>query len=261
MAEHLGIHSPRVGELRDLRTARGRKEQGRFAFEGPTLLAEALRSGLKIDELYVSESAYERQPVLVDVEATGTETWTVSERTMRTISDLETPTGILAVAQLQYATLASLFSEPGLVLVLADLGDPGNVGTLMRAAEAFGARGVVVGTLGVDPFHPKVVRSAMGTIFRTPLARAEPADLAEVAANANAELIGLDVAGTPLGEHHFGPRCGIIVGHERQGLGRWATACGTTAAIPMVGPTESLNAAVAGGIALYAANQAMAISV
>ncbi|MHB8462815.1 MAG: TrmH family RNA methyltransferase [Vulcanimicrobiaceae bacterium] len=261
MAEHLGIHSPRVGELRDLRTARGRKEQRRFAFEGPTLLAVALRSGLQIDELYVSESAYERQPVLVDVEATGTETWTVSERTMRTISDLETPTGILAVAKLQYAPLGSLFSGPGLILVLADLGDPGNVGTLMRAAEAFGARGVVVGTLGVDPFHPKVVRSAMGTIFRMPLARAEPAELADVAAGAKAELIGLDVAGSTLGEHAFGSCCAIIVGHERQGLGRWAPVCSTTTAIPMVGPTESLNAAVAGGIALYAASQAMAISV
>ena len=259
MAEHLGIHSPRVGELRDLRSARGRKEQERFAFEGPTLLAEALRSGLHIEELYVSESAYERQPVLVDVEASGTHTWTVSERTMRTISDLETPTGILAVARVQYTTVTSILTEPGLILVLADLGDPGNVGTLMRAAEAFGARGVVLGTLGVDPYHPKVVRSAMGTIFRMPLARVEPADLAAAALAAGTQLVGLDAQGSPLDQQRFAARTAVLVGHERHGLGRWAGLCTETVAIPMLGPTESLNAAMAGGIALYAASQAHAI--
>ncbi len=139
---------------------KGRAQAGRFAFEGPTLLAEARKGGVPILEIYATEAAYAAAPLVAEVEASGTPVFIVDDRAARKISDLETPTGIVAVTPLRLRPAAELMR--GAVLLLADLNDPGNAGTLLRSAEAFGASGAIFGSLGVDPFHPKVVRGAMG---------------------------------------------------------------------------------------------------
>jgi len=255
VASETGAHSERVSALRELRTVKGRREQGRFAFEGATLLDEAVRCGTVVDELYVLDSRYEQARVAHDLEARGTAVYLVDERTAARISDLDTPTGLVAVTAIRPRSLAALFADEGLVLVLADLNDPGNAGTLLRSAEAFGANGVVFGSLGVDPYHPKVVRGAMGAIFRVPFAEADPAALGEAAAAAGATVLGLATAGAPLCASVLPRRCALIVGHERRGLGPWEAICAQTLTIPMKAPTESLNAGVAGSIALYEASK------
>src|SRR6185312_2048338 len=115
------------------------------------------------------------------------------------ISDLETPPGIVAVSAMKHATLEEIFGGEGVVLVLADLNDPGNTGTLLRTADAFACRGAIAGTNGTDPYQPKVVRSAMGAIFRLRVAVAEPADVARAARGAGYELAGLTAQGEPFG--------------------------------------------------------------
>lgn len=255
MALRLGVHADRLADVRDLLTARGRREQNRFSFEGATLLEEATRSRLPIEAVYATEDAYGTNAALRGLESRGTAIYLIEERSAGRISDLDTPTGLVAVAPVRFATLDELFAEPGLVLVLADLNDPGNAGTLMRSAEAFGARGVVFGRAGVDPYHPKVVRGAMGAIFRMPLAIAEPEALAEAAQRAQASVLGLSAEGEPLDTTLFGQRSVLVVGHERRGLGPWGGVCSRQLAIPMAGLTESLNAAIAGSIALYEASK------
>jgi len=253
MAQKLGFHAGRLTAVRALRTPKGRRERDTFAFEGPTLLAEAHRSGVAINELYVTQVAYDSSPLVRELDAGGTPTFVIDDRAAAKISDLEAPTGIVAVARTRLVPAAKIASEDGVALVLADLNDPGNAGTLVRSAEAFGALGVIFGRAGADPFHPKVVRAAMGSLFRLKIAVADPAELAPAARDAGFECAGLAADGEPVGAITWPPRCLLIVGHERHGLGAWEPLCTRHLAIPMAPEAESLNAAVAGSIALFEA--------
>jgi RNA methyltransferase, TrmH family len=245
-----GAHAERVTRVRDLQSVKGRKEHRRFVFEGPTLLEEALRSGVVVEELYVSDSVLASNATVRQLDERGTPVYVVDDRTLRKISDLDTPTGLVAVSAQQPANLEAVLGGR-LTLVLADLNDPGNVGTLLRSAEAFGATGAVLGRLGVDPYHPKVVRGAMGSIFRLPIALASPSELALAAARVGAAIVGLATGGTVLASVELGSATALVVGHERRGLGTWELPGMRLAGIPMQGDAESLNASVAGSIALY----------
>jgi TrmH family RNA methyltransferase len=245
-----GAHADRVMRVRDLQAVKGRKEHGRFAFEGPTLLEEALRSGVEIEELFVTQGVLDANAEVRMLDTSGTPVFVVDDRTAAKISDLETPTGLVAVAAQRPADLATLLRNR-LTLALADLSDPGNVGTLMRSAEAFGAQGVVLGSLGVDPYHPKTVRGAMGAAFRLPLAVASAQAFAAAAHEAGVTVVGLAARGEDIAAIDLGERTVLLVGHERRGLGAWEHPGMRRAGIPMAGTAESLNAAVAGSIGLY----------
>ena len=253
MPTSLGAHNPRVDLARDLLTKKGRREHGVFAFEGQTLLAEAIQSGTPVQSLYVTQHAYETTPLALDLESRGVDVYLVDDRTMRKISDLETPSGVVAIAPIRLYSLAELLQAPGIVLVLADLNDPGNAGTLLRSAEAFGVDRVVFGARGADPHHPKVVRAAMGAFFRQHIAVGGPAELQAVLGDW--EATGLAAGGEPLAGLNWQPRSLVVVGNERHGVGPWQAVCSRLAAIPMRGQAESLNAAVAGSIALYEASK------
>lgn len=253
MAQRLGAHADRLQGVRELSGVKGRREQHRFTFEGATLLEEAVRSGTPVEDIYVTETVYGTNAEVRSLESRGVQVFIVEDRSAARISDLDTPTGLVAVAPIRLAELAHLLAPEGVVLVLADLNDPGNAGTLLRSAEAFGATGVIFGSLGVDPYHPKVVRSAMGALFRMPITVAEPGPLRDAVDEAGGSMLGLTAAGNALRRDSFARRCALVVGHERRGLGRFQPICDKLAAIPMTGEAESLNAAVAGSIGLYEA--------
>lgn len=240
--------------VRALRSVKGRSEQKRFAFEGATLLGEAQAARLAVEELYATQAAYDATPLVREYDASGTPTFIVTTQAVAAISDLATPSGIVAVAPIRLRTLEELFKLGPPVLVLADVADPANAGTLLRSADAFGCPGVVFGRLGVDPYHPKVARGAMGALFRLAVAIAEPAELEAAAASAGFTVEGLAAQGEPLAEERWDKPVALIVGHERHGLGRWAPHCRRVLAIPMARRAESLSAAVAGSIALYEAS-------
>jgi RNA methyltransferase, TrmH family len=240
-------------KARALRSVKGRSEQNRFAFEGPTLLGEARASGLAVEELYATQAAYDATPVAREYDASGTPTFIIGERALTAISDLATPSGIVGVAPIRLSSLEQLFGRGTPILVLADIGDPANAGTLLRSADAFGCRGVIFGRQGVDPYNPKIVRGTMGAIFRLAVAVAEPDEVAAASADAGFTLVGLAAQGEPLDHERWDEPIALVVGHERHGLGRWAPLCRRVVAIPMAPAAESLSAAVAGSIALYEA--------
>ena len=256
MAVPLGVHADRLAGIRALRSPKGRRAQGRFAFEGLTLLEEALASRFPIEEIYCTAPAYDATPRIRELESHGVAVFIVDERSAAQISDVRTPSGIVAVAPMRLHSIGELVGSATLLLVLADVNDPGNAGTLLRSADAFGCGGVVFGPLGVDPFNPKVVRGSMGAIFRLPIAISEPATLSAAAAAAGMSLVGLAADGACLDSGQLNRPLAIVVGNERHGLGRWASLCERALAIPMRGRTESLSAAVAGSIALYEAGRA-----
>lgn len=260
MPAPLGARSERLTRLRELLRPKGRRARTHFVAEGPTLLSEALRSGAAVEEIYATPEAYRRTPQVGDCEAAGTPVYLVNERSFATLSDVESPTGIAFVSAARLHPLRELLAHDGVVLVLADLADPANAGTLLRSSEAFGALGVAFGDRGVDPFHPKVVRGSMGAVFRLPMARVTPSDLAAAAASADARIVGLRSAEEQLAELDWPSRTALVVGHERRGLGRWEAVCERFAGIEIRPGIDSLNAAVAGSIALYCAAEKRAVS-
>lgn len=255
MATRLGAHAVRLSAVRALHSVKGRREQQRFAFEGATLLQDAAEAGFPVAELYATQRAYDATPLLHELEADGTPAFIVPDSAIGGISDVTTPSGIVAIAHLRLRTPAELFDRDRM-LVLADLNDPANAGTLLRSADAFGTTAVAFGRSGVDPYHPKVVRGSMGAIFRLRIAVGDADEVSAAAAVAGVRMLGLAAAGTPLGDERFTAPLGLIVGHERHGLGPWERHCERILAIPMEGAAESLSAAVAGSIALYEAARA-----
>ncbi len=247
----LGLHHPRLAAVRAAVKEPPRRPGDLFLIEGAGLVAEALAAGILPDELY-AVPASEAHPVVTAAEARGIPVFVIPERAMRRLSDLESPPGLLAIARVPPRDLSSLLQAAGTVIATADLNDPGNLGTLLRAAEALGARGFVASDRGVALFHPKVVRAAAGASFRLPALTAAPDELASAAGTRGWTILGLDPRGEPIDRlAEPPPRAIVVVGHERHGLGRFASLCERLVAIPMPGPTESLNAAIAGALALY----------
>ena len=183
---------------------------------------------------------------------TVTPVFVVPDGAFARISDVETPPGLLAVLDLPTGGLAAALAGPGPVLLLAGVSDPGNAGTLVRSAEAFGAVGVLFGRGGVDPYSPKVVRAAMGSLFRLPLAVVEPEELLAAAAAAGRLVVATDTTGDDLDPLALPADPILAVGNERRGVRDWLPRWDRAVRIPQSAQTESLNAAVAGSILLYA---------
>jgi TrmH family RNA methyltransferase len=249
----LSPHNPRLERVRDLRAAKVRLELNRFVFEGPTLLEEALRSGLAIEDIFVTDAALRANAALTaTAERSGAAVYIVPDRTLARLSDVEPPTGLLAVAELPGGGLAAILERPGVVLLLAGISDPGNAGTLLRSAEAFGAAGAIFGRGGADPFAPKVVRAAMGSLFRLPVASATAEDVLEAAAAAGRPIVAALLAGEPLATAAIPADAILAIGNERHGVAGFLPSWDRAVRIEQASSTESLNAAVAGSIMLYA---------
>jgi TrmH family RNA methyltransferase len=249
----LSPHNPRIERVRDLRTPRARRERGRFVFEGPTLLAEARTSRITIEELYGTEAALAAEPALVSaLETAGTAVFAVQERTLARLSGLETPPGLLAVAVWPVSDLATILGLAGPVVLLAGINDPGNAGTLLRSAEAFGAAGVLFGRGSVDPFAPKVIRGAMGSLFRLPVASVTAEELLAGAGAAGRPIVAAALDGEPLATTRLAQNAVLAVGNERHGVAGFLPRWDQAVRIEQASATESLNAAVAGSILLYA---------
>jgi TrmH family RNA methyltransferase len=247
----LGLHNPRIERIRELRTPRGRRAQRRFAIEGPTLIAEARRSGIALREIYAVPDRLAEHPEIAGLESAALPVFTVSTRLYARCSELESPPGVLAVVDLPAGDPQAILAQPGTVLLLAGISDPGNAGTLLRSAEAFGAAGALFGRGGVDPYAPKVVRAAMGSLFRLPVATVDAGWLPGAAKTAGRLIVAADVEGTDVAQASLPPNVLLAVGNERRGVRDWLTGWDLCVRIPHQGPAQSLNAAIAGSILLY----------
>jgi TrmH family RNA methyltransferase len=251
----LSPHNPRIQRVHDLRVPRAARERGRFTFEGATLLAEAERSAIAIDELYGTESALaENAALIARFERGGTPAFAVPERTLARLSDLETPPGLLAVAVRPPSDLGAILARTGVVLLLAGINDAGNAGTLVRSAEAFGAAGVLFGRGGADPYGPKVVRAAMGSLFRLPVATVAAQEVLAAAVGAGRPIIAATLDGEPLAGAPLPSAAVLAIGNERAGVAGFLPRWDRSVRIEQASATESLNAAVAGSILLYASS-------
>jgi len=225
--------NPRLKLVRKLASRRQRDKLGLFACEGEDLVAAALDAGLQPVEVLVDADrpALERLPRAEPV----------SSELMAELSTLAHPARVIAV--FRRADLPRGV-EPAAGLALWHVGDPGNVGTLIRSADALGPAFVVLSPGCADPTSPKALRASMGAVFRVPQASFD---------DAPGPRIGLvPRGGRPLPEVDFGKRATFVLGAERVGLPEdVAASCEELVSIPLAEGSESLNVAVAGAIALY----------
>jgi len=243
----------RVKYVHALSRRKTRQEEGRFVVEGLRLLEEAIRANVRPDYLLYTTELDERGKKLVDhLHASGVVCLDVTAGIMKFCSETETPPGILAV--LPFAS-SILPIRPTLSVVADALRDPGNLGTLLRAAAAAGADEVLLGPGTVDAYNPKVVRGAMGTHFRLPTAAMTwPA----IGSHLNGVSVWLaDARGAvPYTQVDWTRPCALIVGGEAEGASHEADklAAGRVS-IPMQHGIESLNAALAAAVILFEAQR------
>ena len=212
-------------------------------------------------DVFVSDEPGE---VVADARAAGARVHEVSDQVLRAVSDAMTPQGVVAVAELREWTLDDLDLSSGLVLVLSQIRDPGNAGTLIRSAAASGCGGIVFSEGSVDPFGPKTLRAAAGSVFRSPLvSKVALADAVDHLRSAGFALVGADArSDRSLYEVDMARPTAVVLGNESWGLADVdADGLDVVAGIPMPGPVESLNVGVAGSLFLFeAARQRLASS-
>ena len=226
--------------LKKLHSRSERYKQRRFLAEGQRIAADAVGSGAAEGLVYAQ--SYTGQ-VYTDLPGCR-----LPDRLFAALAETETPQGILAVCTMKNHRLQDVSGD---TLVISDgISDPGNLGTLIRAAECSGASGVVLLKGTVDPYSPKTVRSTMGSIFRIPLYFCEAGDLKLLGDYQLASLV-LD-GSVSLFDAPFAPKTAVVIGSEANGVSREVAALSALRVrIPMRGAAESLNAGVSGGIVLY----------
>ena len=240
VVDSLSDKNPLVKQIRRAVSKGTLTEDGYAVAEGAHLLEEALAAKCEVGAVIVAESAHLHYP----------DARVVSDKTFRELASTETPQGVIALVRPRAATLEQITGGAALVVVLDGVQDPGNAGAIVRAAEAFGATGVVFLKGTVNPYNPKCLRGSAGSAFRVPLVAGVDAE----------EILGLALyaamprAAKLVSDADLSVRCGIIIGSEGRGVSAALAERATGLRIPTVG-VESLNAAVAAGILLYEARR------
>jgi len=259
MAVAAGFHSPHVRAARLLHTKKHRAEARCFLIEGPALIEAALGNDIIPSAVFCLSEARPESAACVELaQQAGVPVYAVDERTLESLAQTRTPQGV--VAQVGFidrdvAALHKLVPPQGaaVVLVLDDLDDPGNAGTLVRSAEAFGVSAVCFGPASVEPYNDKLVRASMGALFRVPIVRyAAWSELAGALGKAELSVMGASATGPDIRSVELPQRSALVLGNERHGLRAVpADAFAMVVGIPQRPAGESLNVAVAGSIVLY----------
>jgi len=236
--------NPHIRSLRQLAHRRDRRAQGKVVVSGVRLVEAALRMGARVEEILFAEPV----PTVEALAASaGVRVLRVSERVIRALADVQTPQPVCAVVRLP--ELRSLRALRWTRLAVADgLQDPGNMGALVRTADAAGFDAVAVLAGTADPFHPKAIRASAGSCFGLPIAEAQPE-----------EISGRVYVADPRGEvdyreADYTPPVAFVFGSEGTGPRHaWPTA--RRVRIPMYGRAESLNVVAAAALLLYEARR------
>lgn len=251
--------NPRIKALVRLRTRRERDTTGTFLVEGYRELTRALDAGVRIETLYTCDELYlgGNEPALVArVASDGSEIVPVAPEPFAKASYRDRPEGLVAVARQFDTSLDRIdLDDDPLLLVVEAIEKPGNLGTMLRTADAAGVRGVVVTDPTTDPFNPNVVRASLGTLFTVPVAVTDtPAAIAHLARHGVTTFATTPDATLPHSAADLTGPVAIVVGSEQYGLSdTWLTGADERIVIPMPGSVDSLNAAMAAGIVIFEA--------
>ncbi len=237
-----------------------RAETGLFLLEGPQAVREALAySPEAIVELFATTSGWEKHSDLRSgAEVHGLVVEYVTEQVLNAMADTVTPQGVIAVVRQTPTSVSDIFAtSPRLVAICQEIRDPGNLGTIIRAADASGADAVVLTGRTVDPYNPKVVRSTTGSLFHLPISvGGDLDDVIEHARAAGLTVLAADVKGDDLmqarADGALAGRTAWLFGNEAHGLDESALGLADhVLKLPIFGRAESLNLATAASVCLY----------
>jgi TrmH family RNA methyltransferase len=245
-------NNERVKQVRALQARRqARRKAQRFVIEGVRLVREAVLVGITVEEVFYTPelaASPEGLELLDGLSGLGAMLLPVDERIMLAMSDTKTPQGILAVLP---DVILPLPADPAYVLIIDGVSDPGNLGTIMRAAAAAGVPLMVTAGGTVDTTNPKVVRSAMGAHFRLPVQHLSWEGIASRFSN-HAIFLASTGSGVPYYRIDWTQPCALIVSEEAHGASEQAQRCAhARVTIPMPGSMESLNVAMAASIMIF----------
>jgi TrmH family RNA methyltransferase len=267
-ATPLGAHSPRLKAARRLTKRAFRQRERAFLAEGPQAVAEAFRFGAGITDLFVTVPARSKhQDLVAEIAAAGIPVHVVNGDIMDELAQTVTPQGLLAVCGFVDVPLAGVAAgKPKLVVLLANVRDPGNAGTVLRTADAAGAQAVVFADASVDPYNGKCVRASAGSLFHLPVVAAGRLEEAIGALRqAGLRIVAADGrAGQPLDDPAVQARLAEptawMFGNEAWGLPPELVALADEpVAVPIYGQAESLNLAAAAAVCLYASARAQRV--
>jgi TrmH family RNA methyltransferase len=252
--------SPRVRGVAKLAKRDARSQTGFFLLEGPQAVTEALtyRSELLV-ELFATPTALDKYPEIARIaDEIDLEVEFVTEDVLDSMADTVTPQGIIAVCK-QFPTSLKdiLASEPKLIAILEEVRDPGNAGTIIRAADAAGADAIILTGRSVDLYNPKVVRATTGSIFHIPVAIAADLDVViEKVKGYGLQVLAADIKGADLLEARtsgvLDKPTAWLFGNEARGLSDENFALADSAiTVPIYGNAESMNLATAASVCLY----------
>ncbi|MCY3538389.1 MAG: RNA methyltransferase [bacterium] len=251
--------NPRVKRLVRLRSRRHREAEGVFLIEGFRELARAVFAGVRLAEVYVCEQMFigENEPDLIQqLEESGARIYRLSVDPFRKVAYRDRPEGLLGVAPQFDTGLASISpSSDSLLLVVEGIEKPGNLGTILRTADAAGVEAVVVADPTTDPFNPNVVRASLGCLFTVPLAVSTSPKVVRWLEEHQVRVIATSPsAPDSYWEADYSGSVAIVVGSEQYGLGEiWLNSSFPTVSIPMKGSADSLNAAISSSLVLFEA--------
>ena len=264
------LQNPRIKAIRALSQRKRRQETGLFFTEGIRLVGEAVQTGADVETIVVApellRSDFGRDTVRRAREE-GTEILEVGAEVFRTLSGKDGPAGIGVVARQRWTALDDAGvglgggSSPNDTtaaatlgwVVLEDVGNPGNLGSVLRTCDATGATGVILLGATTDPYDPEAVRGSMGAVFSQQIVRSSLEALIQWKRQINIPMIGTsDAAPADFRTATYAPPLLLFLGSEQHGLSNEAMdACDTVVRIPMAGRADSLNLAVAAGVMLY----------
>ena len=256
-----GRHNSLLKELRQAFARAERTPSDDTAIEGLRIVEEAIRSGLRFQAIFFKQSAQNLAERLLPQIGAQVESLLLPDKLFDGAVPSESPQGVAALVRLKEFSLDDVLErlQVGPVILVVGLQDPGNLGTILRSAEAFGSAGVVLGEGTVSPFNSKVIRASAGSIFRLPVVLAKTAaGLEETTGRLRKQNVRLIATsshkGTALDQARLTGPSAVFIGSEGSGLPRPVMAqVDELVAIPHTPQVESLNAGVAGSIVLYEA--------
>lgn len=229
-----------------------RREKGLYVVEGIRMFREIPKED--IAKVYVSENAYSKYKAEIISIVNEEDITFVAEHVFSTMSDTNTPQGVMAVVKMREVTLEHVMDAHKKFLLIAErLQDPGNLGTIIRTAEGAGATGIILSRDCVDVYNPKVIRSTMGSIFRVPVyVSSDLVKDIDRLKDAGICIFGAHLNGKEFYDEDFTKSCGFLIGNEGNGLSKdISNQADRLIKIPMCGKVESLNAATSVAVISY----------
>lgn len=257
--------NPLIKQIRGLAERANRKAEGKMAIEGVRLVEDALAAGIRPEVLLYDPDAPRVHPRIKELldraSAQRIRTIEAAPHVIEAASQVETPQGVIAVLDVPHHEPEAVLGTSELLLVVVDrVQDPGNLGTLIRVADAAGASAVAVTGGSVDPLNPKTVRASMGSLFHLPVFEVDAAKLAEELKRRSVRTLVADQQGAlEYTSVSWKRPLALVLGSEAAGVARlWHEIAEAVVRIPMYGRAESLNVAIAGALLLYEARRAQA---